>query len=152
MEGLLDLYSGVLCVMVLWPPRSTRTATRWPYTTLFRSYRQEQRRHCTAAAGNALPKEGPDGTPLGERFTGPDRPKDADGKEEGDRSEASFDLVVQRLLGGAESAGPSTPEFSQRADNHQQGERHPEYAVLPDDREIAAEPEPLIRKIGRAHV
>src|SRR3546814_9130117 len=43
------------------------------------------------------------------------------------------------------SAGPSTPEFSQRADNHQQGERHPEYAVLPDDREIAAEPEPLIR-------
>src|SRR3546814_5918680 len=49
------------------------------------------------------------------------------------------------LLGGAESAGPSTPEFSQRADNHQQGERHPEYAVLPDDREIAAEPEPLIR-------
>src|SRR3546814_11089494 len=108
-------------------------------------HRQEQRRHCTAAARNALPKEVPDGTPLGERFTGPDRPKDADGKEEGARSAASFDLVVQRLLGGAESAGPSTPEFSQRADNHQQGERHPEHTVLPAEREINAEPEPLIR-------
>src|SRR3546814_13765660 len=105
-------------LMIRRPPRSTRTDTLFPYTTLFRSdrldsaagnadifareqaakrqallhrrlsaeedrrnedhgrHRQEQRRHCTAAAGNALPKEVPDGTPLGERFTGPDRPKE----------------------------------------------------------------------------
>src|SRR3546814_13100834 len=38
MFGILYGIVFVLCLMIRRPPRSTRTDTRFPYTTLFRSY------------------------------------------------------------------------------------------------------------------
>src|SRR3546814_16011335 len=50
---------GGLCIfflMIRRPPRSTRTDTLFPYTTLFRSLGRSRRRLCDAVA--AIPRQG----------------------------------------------------------------------------------------------
>src|SRR3546814_419040 len=59
--------------MVRRPPRSTRTDTLFPYTTLFRSGRYHQVRRMFAAVGNhveALHRSGVGGLDLGELTEG----------------------------------------------------------------------------------
>src|SRR3546814_10561643 len=70
--------------MIRRPPRSTHTATLFPYTTLFR---------CRRAGGDHIDGEGPGG----------------DGKRVGDRAEIASAIIDDRDLFSHQSAPPSVP-------------------------------------------
>src|SRR3546814_18313381 len=61
----------VFCfLMILRPPRSTRTDTLFPYTTLFRSETRRHRSglHLRPLCGNACPERGPHAASLVDRL------------------------------------------------------------------------------------
>src|SRR3546814_11095610 len=89
---LLTVYTHVLCVfflMIRRPPRSTRTDTLFPYTTLFRSGSHLFR----CAGGHHIDGARPGG----------------DGKRVGDRAEIASAIIDDRDLFSHQSAPPSVP-------------------------------------------
>src|SRR3546814_20433581 len=55
--SLLLIFQYFFCLMIRRPPRSTRTDTRFPYTTLFRSQRFDPSKatHAELLAGTTIP-------------------------------------------------------------------------------------------------
>src|SRR3546814_12713042 len=64
---LHNLLSSVLffCLMIRRPPRSTRTDTRFPYTTLFRSLRRHDPDRFEGSSGQPGPLSRPSAPPQG---------------------------------------------------------------------------------------
>src|SRR3546814_10462505 len=58
----------VVFLMIRRPPRSTRTDTRFPYTTLFRSRQRRGQNHVHRQAGQSFPGAGGQGLAGGRRY------------------------------------------------------------------------------------
>src|SRR3546814_4289277 len=76
-------------LMIRRPPRSTRTDTRLPYTTLFRSRRREglKKSASTPLAGSPCPAQDPQPASSAAHFPAPDPSSDAPGRSEEHPSE-----------------------------------------------------------------
>src|SRR3546814_11534560 len=89
--------------MIRRPPRSTRTDTLFPYTTLFRSWRQVRRRSLCSAFAGGIPAIGDDPIP-GKQSMMPPNQSLAD----------SAHACGQRLRAAREAAGLRVAEVASR--------------------------------------
>src|SRR3546814_10808186 len=142
--------------MIRRPPRSTRTDTLFPYTTLFRSHLSEQHQHSDDRSGLEIDRDRAVGRAKGGRedLRGDRRdhavaPRDPrTHRNEGEHVEA---LVADREPGALEE-GPARPENDGGREQHLNPVARLATDILLEARKMAAHFERDDGKIGRAHV